>query len=118
MLNAFREGGWVMFPLLALSIALLVQGIGFARNADPHRLSIIRALTTATVFCALVGTATALGSTCKYVISVPEAQKEPLKYLLMGFAETMSIPALGGMGITLAWILVAFGVRRMPKETP
>jgi hypothetical protein len=47
---------------------------------------------------------------------VPEAQKDPLPYLLMGFAETMTNVILGGSFVVLTWILVAFGVRRMPKE--
>jgi cytochrome bd-type quinol oxidase subunit 2 len=118
MIEFFQAGGFVMFPLLALAIALVITGVQFARNADAQRLSLIRALTTATVFCALVGVAAGLGATCKYVITEPEAQREPLRFLLLGFAETMTIPILGGGGITLAWILVAFGIRRMPQENP
>jgi hypothetical protein len=34
----------------------------------------------------------------------------------MGFAETMTNVILGGSFVVLTWILVAFGVRRMPKE--
>ncbi|HSD86588.1 MAG TPA: hypothetical protein VLB44_03705 [Kofleriaceae bacterium] len=118
MLDFFRSGGFNMIPLTVFGIAMLITGIKFARNADPQRLSLIRALTWTITFCMITGVAAGLASTAKYVVTVPEAQKEPLPYLLMGFAETMSNMILGGSFVVLTWILVAFGVRRMPKETP
>ena len=116
MLDFFRAGGFNMFPLTVFGIALLVTGIKFARNADAQRLSLIRALTTTIAFCTIIGVAAGLASTAKFVASEPEAQKEPLTYLLMGFAETMTNVILGGSFVVLTWILVAVGVRRMPKD--
>jgi hypothetical protein len=118
MLDFFRSGGFNMFPLTVFGIAMLITGIKFARNADAQRLSLIRALTWTITFCMVVGVAAGLASTAKYVVSVPEAQKDPVPYLLMGFAETMSNVILGGSFVVLTWILVTFGVRRMPKENP
>jgi ABC-type Fe3+ transport system permease subunit len=116
MLDFFRAGGFNMFILTALGIAILIPAVKFARNADPQRLSLIRALTTAIVFCTVVGVASGLAATCHYVVNVPEAQKEPLPYLLQGFAETMTNAMLGGGIVVITWILVAFGVRRMPAD--
>jgi uncharacterized membrane protein YesL len=118
MLDFFRAGGFSMVPLTVFGVAMLITGMRFARNADAQRLSLIRALTTTIAFCMIVGVAAGLASTAKYVVSMPEAQKDPLPYLLMGFAETMTNVILGGSFVVLTWILVAFGVRRMPKETP
>jgi hypothetical protein len=118
MLEFFRAGGFNMFPLTILGIALFVTGIKFARNADAHRLSLIRALTVAISFCTIIGVAAGLASTAKFVVDRPDAQQDPLPYLLMGFAETMTNVILGGSFVVLTWILVAVGVRRMPKETP
>jgi hypothetical protein len=116
MLDFFRAGGFAMFPLLVLGIALLVTGIKFARNADPQRLSLIRALTTTIVFAMIIGVAAGLASTAKYVVTEPDGQLEPLRALLTGFAETMTNVILGGAFVVLTWILVAVGVRRMPKD--
>ena len=115
MVDFFRAGGFNMFVLLALGIPAWIAGAKFARNASPQRLSIIRALTWAIAFAILVGVAAGLASTCKYVVSVPEAQKDPLPYLLQGFAETMTNAILGGGFLVITWILVAVGVRRMPE---
>ncbi|HEY5947184.1 MAG TPA: hypothetical protein VIV40_16890 [Kofleriaceae bacterium] len=115
MLDFFRAGGFNMFPLTVFGIALLVTGIKFAKNADPQRLSLIRALTTTIAFCTIIGVAAGLASTAKFV-ATPEGQKEPLQYLLLGFAETMTNVILGGSFVVLTWILVAVGVRRMPND--
>jgi len=116
MLEFFKAGGFNMFPLTAFGIALVVTGIKFARNADPQRLSLIRALTTTIVFCTIIGVAAGLASTAHYVVEVQEAQKDPLPYLLQGFAETMTNVILGGAFVVATWLLVAVGVRRMPQD--
>jgi ABC-type Fe3+ transport system permease subunit len=116
MLDFFRAGGFNMVPLTVLGIAMVVTAIKFARQADPQKLSLIRALTMAIAFCTIIGVAAGLASTAHYVVEHDEALKDPLPYLLQGFAETMTNAILGGSFAVLAWILVAVGVRRMPKE--
>lgn len=116
MLDFFRAGGFNMFPLTIFGVAMLITGIKFARNADAQRLALIRALTTTIVFCMIIGVAAGFASTAKFVATHPEGQKEPLNYLLIGFSETLTNIMLGGSFVVLTWILVAFGVRRMPKD--
>lgn len=115
MLDFFRAGGFNMFPLTIFGIAMLITGIKFAFNADPQRLALIRALTTTIVFCTIIGVAAGLATTAKYVASHPE-DPQWWATLLQGFAETMTNVMLGGSFAVLTWILVAVGVRRMPKE--
>lgn len=114
MVELFRAGGFNMFVLAALAIPSWLVAVKFARSATPQRLSILRALTWAIVAVTVVGVAAGLASTAHFVVSVPEAQKEPLPYLLQGFAETMTNAILGGGIVAITWILVAVGVRRMP----
>src|SRR5437660_139237 len=116
MLEFFRAGGFNMIPLTVLGIALVVTAIKFARNADPQRLSLIRALTTTIVFCTIIGVAAGLASTAHFVVEHDEVLKDPLPYLLQGFAETMTNVILGGAFTVITWILVAVGVRRMPES--
>ena len=116
MLEFFRAGGFNMVVLAALGIAILIPAVKFARNADPQRLSLVRALTSAIVFCTIVGVASGLASTCHYVVTEPEAIKDPLPYLLQGVAETLTNVILGGGILVVSWLLVAFGVRRMPRD--
>src|SRR5258708_2871423 len=96
MLEFFRAGGVTMIPLTVLGIAMLVIAIKFARNADPQRLSLLRALTIAIAFLTIVGVAAGLASTAHFVVEHEDALKAPLPYLLQGFAETMTNVILGG----------------------
>ena len=111
-----RAGGFNMFILLAFALVMITTAIRFARNADPHRLSILRALTWALVAATLTGFVAGLAATCHYVVNDPEALKEPLPYLLQGFAESCANLLLGGAIAVITWILVAVGVRRMPHD--
>lgn len=110
-----RAGGYNMFFLLGIGLVLLATAVRFARNADPHRLSIIRALTWTTVFSSLVGFVTGLAATCRYVIGHPD--EDPLLSLLQGFSESCANLILGLSFLVIAWALVAFGIRRMPHDT-
>ncbi|MBL0221049.1 MAG: hypothetical protein IPQ07_45180 [Myxococcales bacterium] len=111
-----RAGGFNMFILLAFAVVMIATAIRFARDADPHRLSILRALTWALVACTATGFVSGLAATCKYVVNDPEALANPLPYLLQGFAESCANVILGGAIAVVTWILVAVGVRRMPHD--
>ena len=116
MLDFIRAGGYVMFVLLAIGIPLIVTAALFAWRANPQRLSLVRALTTALVFAAITGIASDLIAVASHVAKNPEWLKEPLPVLLGGFAEALTPAVLAGGLASVAWILVAFGVRRMPKD--
>jgi hypothetical protein len=116
MVDFFIAGGWMMFLVLAIGIALLITAAKFARGASPQGLSIIRALTFAVVFASIAGVATNLASVGRHVSSDPELIKKPLENILWGFNEAMGPLILGFSLVAIAWILVAFGVRRMPAE--
>lgn len=114
MVDFFRAGGFNMFVLAGLGVAMLWTAVRFARNADPQRLSLIRALTWVLVFASVTGFVVNLGATAKYVARLePE---DPVSALLMGFAESTANIALGGGIGVLTWLLVAVGVRRMPGD--
>jgi hypothetical protein len=115
MLDFFRAGGWAMFVVLATVIPLLIISVKFARNASPQGLSMIRALTMAVVFASIGGVVSNLASVARHVPSDPELWKEPLANILWGINESMAPAILGFSLISIAWILVAFGVRRMPS---
>jgi hypothetical protein len=117
MFGFMHAGGFNMWALVALALPTLWTAVRFARNADPHRLSILRALTLALVFVAVTGWVSNLVATCRFVIGDPDALKEPVSYLLGGFAEACANLILGGGILAVTWILVAVGVRRMPADS-
>lgn len=116
MIRFMLAGGFNMGVLAILAIPTLWTAVRFARNADPQRLSILRALTLAIVFATITGFITGVVATCHYVAGNPEVLKDPLPILLLGFAESCANLILGGGIVTLTWILIAVGVRRMPNH--
>jgi hypothetical protein len=114
MIDFFRAGGFSMFIVLAIGLGLIPIAIAFARNADPQRLSIIRALTIALVFASITGFVSNLAATAKYVVH--HESQDPVPILLQGFSESCATLLLGGGIAAIAWILVAVGIRRMPPD--
>ena len=117
MIDLFRAGGFNMYILTVLGIVMIATAVRFARNADSHRLSIIRALTWALVIASITGFVSGLIATCRYVLDRPEEIADPVVPLLGGFAESCSNLVLGGGIAVITWILVAVGVRRMPHDS-
>lgn len=117
MRDFFRAGGFNMWILAGLGIALIWMAIRFARSADAQRLSVIRALTWALVFSTLTGFFSSVGVAA--VHSVQWHGQDPIEeYMLMGFAEATANLTLGfGIG-AITWIIVSVGLRRMPGDRP
>lgn len=112
--DAFRDGGANMFVLLAIGVVLIVTAVKFARNADPQRLSLIRALSWAQLAATLVGFVLGLAATAKFVVRHDDV--DVVRTLCQGFAESCANIGLGGLTLVLTWILVAVGIRRMPPS--
>jgi len=114
MLGILRTGGFNIWILAALGAVMVWTAIQFARSADPHRLSILRALTVAILVASFTGFVTGLIATCQGSRSIPPAELVPL--LLAGFSESCSNLVFGGALVVVSWVLVAVGVRRMPHD--
>ena len=106
-----------MFVLLALGVPLIVIAAKFARNAIAHGLSLVRALTVA------IDVRDALGRDIGSRVGRQARRRQRAsgsrtrcRYLLEGFGESMTPAILAGSLAAIAWILVAFGVRRMPRD--
>ena len=114
MLSFFAAGGWVMFVLLAVGVPMVVTAGRFAAAATPQRLALVRALTVATVFAMVAGVTSDLANAATHIAHDPDWLADPLPVVLEGFSESMAPAILGGALAAIAWILVGFGVRRLP----
>jgi hypothetical protein len=117
MLGFFHAGGFNLLALVVLALPMLWTAIRFARNADPHRLSMIRALTLALAFASITGWVSNLVAVARFVVGDAEALRDPVPALLAGFAEACASLILGGGVLVVTWTLVAVGVRRMPADS-
>ena len=113
MLWLFQAGGFNMWVLAVLGGALLWTAARFARGADPHRLSIVRALSIATGASACAGFASGVIAMSR-VGDVPAPELG--HHVLAGVGESAANLVLGAAVLAIAWTLIAVGVRRMPRD--
>lgn len=116
MLGMMHRGGFNMWFLAVIGAVMVWTAIRFARNADPHRLSILRALTVAIVVASISGFIAGLIAACSFTEALPGPFIDKLPLLVQGFAESCTNLVFGGAFVVITWILVAVGVRRMPHE--
>ena len=116
MLGMMRSGGFNMWFLAAIGAVMVWTAIRFARNADPHRLSILRALTVAIVVASISGFIAGVMKTCGAAGALPEPAADRVPLVLLGLAESCTNLVFGGAFVVISWVLVAVGVRRMPHE--
>lgn len=112
MLTFFRAGGFSMWTVLAFGIAAIGVAIGFARQPEPRRLALVRALTWVEVFAMLAGVTT----NAMVVLYAAAREPDPTFALLQGLAEAVTPLVLGASLLMIAWLAVAIGVRRRPDD--
>ena len=115
MMEFLRAGGWGSWLVLLLGAITLYTAARFAWKADARRLSIIRALTAATIFSTLTAMTSGLVKVMSVVSSKPElrASGDAPYVALEGLGEIATLPTLGFSLLTLAWLFVAVGTRRL-----
>jgi hypothetical protein len=120
MLEFFREGGWAMFFVLAFGSLAFVAAVIFAVRPDPRRVDVVRDLTRATVFSIAAGMVADLARVGHKVPNVPEWANSPKIHLILlqGFAESMAPGVLGFTLLSLVWLVMAVGHRRLGRELP
>jgi len=116
MLDFMKAGGVPAIVILILGTVSVVSAARFFRAADPGQLAVVRALNIAVTWAVIVGVAADLRSVASHVARDPEWSKDPLGPLLQGFAEALVPAVLGGTILSVSWILIGFGLRKMPAS--
>ena len=93
-----------------VSAAPMVMGAAYALRPSDRTLALMRPLSLAAVFAALSNTFLGLVNSLVYVSSRPAPM--PLNVVAAGLAETLVVPFLGFGCLSVAWLLVAVGMRR------
>lgn len=120
MLEFFRSGGWGMWFVLVFGGLSLAAALRFAVGPDPRRVDAVRDLTRATLFsigAAIVSGFAAVGS---HVPANPEWANSPKVHLIVmeGISESLAGGVLGFTMLSLTWMLMAIGHRRLGRELP
>jgi hypothetical protein len=113
MLHFMREGGWVMWIIAALSIALLVIAVRFLLKPDPARLAVLRALSWAQIAAVVGGVSTNVATTCKAVAREhARSGVVRVEWLIQGLGESLAPAGMGFTILAFVWLMIVFGVRK------
>lgn len=113
MLNAFREGGWGMYPTLIVGLIALASAVRFAWQANAKLRGFINAMSLSAAMCGLTGFVTGLISTGSYIGKRELKGQEALLTLLMGTKESMNNLALALLLLAIIFVVIAIGQRRI-----
>ena len=112
------EGGWGMWFVLALGLMSLGAAMGFARYPQAARLDTVRSLGRATVFSIASSVSlnlAAVGSKVPARLEWAESPRLPL-IVMTGIAESLAPAILGFALLSLCWIVVTVGQRKLSRE--
>lgn len=114
MTEFLRAGGIAIWYVLALSLPLFALSAHFAYRPAPKRLALVRGLTWALVFGIVSAVSTNLMAVFNKVPDNEEWAHSPDMPLIVmkGIGESITPAVLGFTFLSLAWLLVAFGMRR------
>ena len=115
MLNLFMAGGFPMWFLLVFGLLAIAGAALFAHKPDAQRLGAVKALSVATLASIGAGTASDFAAVG---YAVPERfANEPNVHMIVltGFAESMSPAILGFALLSIVWLIVAVGHRRLRR---
>jgi hypothetical protein len=113
MLEFFMAGGFPMWFLLIFGGLSLAGAVLFARRPDAQRLASVRALSVATLCSVGAGVASCFAAVGYNVPQHFADEPNVHMVVLTGIAESMS-PAIMGLAIlSITWLIVAVGHRRL-----
>jgi hypothetical protein len=118
MIEFFQAGGFPMWIVLLLGLASLVSAGLFAFKPDERKVGFIRGLSNATVFSVLSGVTADFATVCHHVPNNPEWAKSPEIHLIvmMGIAESLTPAIMGFTMLSLVWMMVGIGHRRLGTQ--
>jgi hypothetical protein len=108
--EAFRLGGWGMYPTLIAGVVLVACALGYAVRPDARRFRIVRNLSVLTF---LVGALGCTSGVIKAFTSSGDADPRELPGLVVvGFGESLCNIGLALVALVMAWIAASVGAYR------
>jgi hypothetical protein len=113
--EAFKMGGWGMYPTLIFGLMLSLTAMRYAASPDPRVMPLVKSLGALTVLSGLLGTVTGL---IKSIIAVAPLPPEKHFLVVLGFGESLNCFGLGLVFAVLAALFVSAGAYRFASHTP
>lgn len=114
--EAFRLGGYGMFPTAIAGLVLVAAAIRYARTPDARRLHLVRCLS---VLVALIGTLGTTSGVIKAFLAAGSADpREMPGFVVTGIGEAANCIALALIMLVAGWIATSIGAYRRGAGKP
>jgi hypothetical protein len=113
MLTIWRNGGFPMYFILAFGIIALATAFVFAVKPEREREGFVRYMAAATLFSVFSGTVADFAAVAHYVANHDLEGRTMAKLVITGFGESMSPGIIGFPILSLVWLMLAVGKRRL-----
>jgi hypothetical protein len=116
MIEFFKEGGWGMWPILFMGVAVLAASARYAWQPEKQRLGFICAMAAATLLSTITATLSDVGTVCFAVAQDPRfADADKKAVFLEGMKESTRPGVFGTTVLSVAALLVAAGMSRRTR---
>ena len=106
MQDAFRLGGWGMYPTTCIGLVLLAAAVQYMRHPNARRMLVLRHLNV------LVGMSATLGFVTGCIKTFTHVEGDKPFIAIIGVGESLVNVGLGLVILILARIIIAFGAAR------
>jgi hypothetical protein len=112
------EGGWGMWFVLSFGLITLGAAVGFALRPHALRSDTVRSFSRSTTFAIISVVSLDLAAVGSRVPANPEWANSPHIHLIVmeGISESLAPAILGFTLLSLVWMIVAVGQRRLMRE--
>lgn len=110
--EAFRLGGWGMYPTAIAGLVLVVSAVQYARSPDARRIHLVRCLS---VLTALVGLLGFVAGVIKTLLGAAQGAGDPRElagWVVQGVGESLNCIGLAIGMLVMAWIAASAGAYR------
>jgi hypothetical protein len=117
MIKFFQAGGFGMWMVLLLGIAMLVASTMFLIKPEEKNLRWIQAIHIAMLYAILTAVSSDLATTFYFGPNMqPNANSVGLmRLILTGIGESLTPAILGSAMLTIAWCMKAVGLRKLTR---
>jgi hypothetical protein len=115
-MDALKNAGIVSVLTMLVSMAPLVAGIAFALWPSEQRLALMRPLSLAGIFSAIANVFLGLTNSLVGIASPRRGAVPGTEHVAHMLAETMAPPFVAFACLTLAWLCVAIGMRKLAQS--
>ena len=108
--EAFRLGGWGMYPTTIVGLVVMFPALMYARDPDRRRYALVKTLSILVLLTSVLGFI--VGTMRSFLGTADLPSAEAPHYALVGVGESLHNIALGVCILVVTWIMVAVGASR------